>query len=234
MVGHMNLREQADLDFARARRRATFRRLRYRLQKGPGQDRLLCFEDVRRRLGAHGAHGGRVHRGLKTVRLTDMVGSVGRCSEFGGTFLPNKASSGARWKAVDRAFLRAEELPPVSLYKLGDAYFVLDGNHRVSVARFHGAEWMDAEVTEFHVPPPGGGKGRETHGEPSETGGLAMHDWMSSELAKQRRREMVREVELGRLARMARDPRKRRGPVSSLVWELKRAAGRLRKLLRLS
>jgi hypothetical protein len=219
VVIYMNLREQADLDFSRARRRASFRWLRVRLQKGSGQDRLLCFEEARRRIDAPG---GRVHRGLKTVRLTDVVGSVGRCSEFGGTFLPNKASSGARWKAVDRAFLRAEEFPPVSLYKLGDAYFVLDGNHRVSVARFHGAEWIDAEVTEFRAPPPGGGKGRETHGEPSDTGGLAVHDWMASELAKQRRMEMVR------------DPRKRRGPVFSLVWELKRAAGRLRKQLRLS
>lgn len=141
MVGHVNLREQVDLDFARTRRRATFRRFRARLQRSAGQGRLLCFEDARRRLGARG---GRVHRGLKPVRLTDVVGSVGRCSAFDGGFLPSKASTGARWKAVDRAFHRAEELPPVSLYKVGDAYFVLDGNHRVSVARFHGAEWIDA------------------------------------------------------------------------------------------
>jgi hypothetical protein len=146
----MNLREQADLDFTRARRRAAFRRLRARWQKGSGQDRLLCFEDARRKLGAHG---GRVHRGLKPVRLADVVGSVGRCSEFGGTFLPNRASTGARWKAVDLAFRRTEELLPVSLYKVGDAYFVLDGNHRVSVARYHGVEWIDAYVTEFGVRP---------------------------------------------------------------------------------
>lgn len=149
----MNLREQVDLDFARARRRASLRRLRTYLRNGTGRDRLLCFEDARRRLGARG---GRVHRGLKIVRLADVVGSVGRCSEFGGTFLPNRASTAARWKAVDRAFRRTEKLPPVSLYKLGDAYFVLDGHHRVSVARFHGAEWMDAEVTEFRVTPAGG------------------------------------------------------------------------------
>jgi hypothetical protein len=44
------------------------------------------------------------------------------------------------------------ELPPVTLYKLGDDYFVQDGHHRVSVYRFHGVEWLDAEVTEFRVP----------------------------------------------------------------------------------
>ena len=98
----------------------------------------------------------------------------------------------------------------------------------------HGAEWMDAEVTGFLVPPSGGRKGGEVRGESPETGGLAVHDTMAAELAKQRRQEMMREVERNRLARTARGPRKRSlsGPVSSLVWELKRAAARLRKLLR--
>ena len=47
------------------------------------------------------------------------------------------------------AFHRGEDLPPVSLYKLDGAYFVLDGNHRVSVARYHGLRTVEAEVTEF-------------------------------------------------------------------------------------
>ena len=54
-----------------------------------------------------------------------------------------------RWKRIDRAFHRGEALPPVSLYKVGGFYFVLDGHHRVSVARYHGVEWIDADVTEF-------------------------------------------------------------------------------------
>jgi hypothetical protein len=58
---------------------------------------------------------------------------------------------GERWKRIDRAFHRGEELPPVSLYKIGDSYFVADGNHRVSVVRYHGVEWIDAEVTEFRT-----------------------------------------------------------------------------------
>jgi hypothetical protein len=40
-------------------------------------------------------------------------------------------------------------LPAVSLYKIGEHYFVRDGNHRVSVARFHGAAAIDAEVVEI-------------------------------------------------------------------------------------
>jgi hypothetical protein len=54
-----------------------------------------------------------------------------------------------RWKRIDRAFHRGEELPPVSLYKVGGLYFVLDGHHRVSVARHHGVGWIDAYMKEF-------------------------------------------------------------------------------------
>lgn len=90
--------------------------------------------------------------GTRVVRVADVVGSVGRCSEFDRAFLPARRSTGERWKHVDKAFRQAEVFPPVSLYEIGDAYFVLDGNHRVSVARFHGVEWIDAEVTRFGVP----------------------------------------------------------------------------------
>ena len=56
---------------------------------------------------------------------------------------------------------------------------------------------------------------------------------MSLELAKQRREEVMREVELERLAKRLRAVRKRRaGRRSALVWEMKRQAGRLLKLLR--
>jgi hypothetical protein len=61
-----------------------------------------------------------------------------------------------RWKRIDRAFWRSEELPPVSLYKVEGFYFVLDGHHRVSVARYHGVEWIEAYVTEFRTQFPEG------------------------------------------------------------------------------
>jgi hypothetical protein len=80
------------------------------------------------------------------------VGSVGRSKDFDRRFLPLRASTSERWKRVDVAFHRGEDLPPVTLYKLGAAYFVLDGNHRVSVARFHGLRTVEAEVTEFLSP----------------------------------------------------------------------------------
>jgi hypothetical protein len=145
MVGYMSLEEQVDVDFTRARRRVLFRRLMARLRNGPASDRLPCFEDLRQELGAVGG----IRVGRRVVRVEQIAGSVGRSSEFDPLFLPTKASVGERWKRIDRAFHRGEELPPVSLYKIGDSYFVADGNHRVSVARYHGVEWIDAEVTEF-------------------------------------------------------------------------------------
>ena len=147
MVGYMSLEEQVDKDFSLARRKALLGRLGAPLQ---GRDAasgglLLCFDDLRKIRGALG----RVYRGMRTVPVAQIGGSVGRFSEFDSDFMPAKASAEERWKRIDRAFWRGEELPPVSLYKVGGFYFVLDGHHRVSVARFHGVEWIDAYVTEF-------------------------------------------------------------------------------------
>jgi hypothetical protein len=145
MVGHMNLEVQVDADFSRAHRRALLRRIGTRLRSDSASERLLCFDDLRKIPGAMG----RIHRGMRTVLVSQIGGSVGRCSEFDRDFMPTKAGSEERWKRVDRAFHRSEELPPVSLYKVGGFYFVLDGHHRVSVASYHGVEWIDAYVTEF-------------------------------------------------------------------------------------
>jgi hypothetical protein len=140
--------EQVDMDFSRARRRAFLRRILASLRKDPTPNRLLCFEEVRRKAGATS----RVLRGSSTVLLTDIVGSVSRCSELDSAFLPLRGSARTKWERIDRAFHRGEELPPVRLYKIGSSYFALDGNHRVSVARYQGVEFIDAEVTEFTIP----------------------------------------------------------------------------------
>jgi hypothetical protein len=55
-----------------------------------------------------------------------------------------------RWKRIDWAFHCAEDLPPVKLYKLKEAYFAVDGHHRVSVARYHDVPTVEAAVVEFH------------------------------------------------------------------------------------
>jgi hypothetical protein len=145
MVGLTSLEEQVDRDFSRARRKAMLRRIGTRLRRDAASDWLLCFDDLRKIPGALG----RIYRGMRTVPVAQIGGSVGRCSEFDRGFMPARASVGERWKRIDRAFHRSEGLPPVSLYKVGGFYYVLDGHHRVSVARYHGVEWVDAHVTEF-------------------------------------------------------------------------------------
>lgn len=142
----MDLNEQADRDFGRARRKAWLRRLAGRLWREPAsRNTPPSFDETRRSLQAFN----RLRRGVRVVDLDKVVGSVGRRGDFDRAFMLLRASAGERWKRVDLAFHRGEDLPPVSLYGLGDAYFVLDGNHRVSVARFHGLEAVEAEVTEF-------------------------------------------------------------------------------------
>ena len=147
MVGYMSAEEQVDADFSRARRRALLGRIRARLRRDTAPDGLRCFDDVRKLPRAAGG----IHRGMRTVSVGQIGGSAGRCSDFDRNFMPARASVKERWKRIDRAFHRGEALPPVSLYEVGGLYFVLDGHHRVSVARYHGVEWIDADVTEFRV-----------------------------------------------------------------------------------
>ena len=146
MGGYMRIEEQVDADFSHALRRALLRNVRIHLRRDAASDELLlCFDDLRNFPGALW----RIYRGIRTVPVAQIGGSVGRCSEFDRDFMPTKASVEERWKRIDLAFHRGEVLPPVSLYKFGGFYFVLDGHHRVSVAAYHGVKWIDAEVTEF-------------------------------------------------------------------------------------
>jgi hypothetical protein len=143
MIGFMSVEAQAEADFDRARRRAFFRRVVARLRRECS--RLLAFEEVGE---GHSAHNRR-HLGLREVKVSKIVGSVGRQEAFDRGFMPTKASLAERWKRVDQAFHRGLDLPAVRLYKMGDSYFVEDGNHRVSVARYQGVETIEADVTEL-------------------------------------------------------------------------------------
>jgi hypothetical protein len=140
----MDLHEQSDRDFSKARRKAFVRRIGAYLRRDPGSNQLLSFEEVKGALGAVS----QVYLGMREVPVDKIVGSVGRHRDFDRAFLPSKPDLGTRWRRIDEIMHRAEELPPVSLFKIGDAYFVEDGNHRVSVARQQGVEMIDAEVIE--------------------------------------------------------------------------------------
>ena len=145
MIGYVGVDEQVDKDFHRALWRASLRHLRNRVLRRSPRDHVLSFEEAKSAL----TRWSQVHRGMRTVEVEKIVGSVGRCRDFDESFLPVKVSMSGRWGRDDRAYHQGVELPAVSLYKIGDTYFVRDGNHRVSVARYHGAAAIDAEVVEI-------------------------------------------------------------------------------------
>jgi len=147
MIGYMSIEEQVDVDFIRARRRAFLRRVRAFLRDDSPSTAMTSFEEATKMLGGRTG----VRLGRRVVRVDRIVGSVGRSGQFDSGFMPVKRSLEGRWKNVDRAFHGGIELQPVVLNKIGDHYYVLDGNHRVSVARYHRVEMIDAEVTEFRA-----------------------------------------------------------------------------------
>jgi nucleotide-binding universal stress UspA family protein/uncharacterized ParB-like nuclease family protein len=140
----VELKSQAHFD--NARRKAFWRQVVSRLT-GRSND-LLPFDEVQRRLPLQGQR----FRGLQTVPLDRIVGSVGRYRDFDRAFLPRRDHTRSRWVSIDRAHQRQITLPPVDLYQIGEVYFVKDGNHRVSVARERGQDFIDALVTEIDIP----------------------------------------------------------------------------------
>ncbi len=145
MVWRMNFEERVERDFTQARRRALLRRMRARVRKDLASNRLLSFDEVKDSLGVFN----QAYLGMRIVPVAKIVGSLNRYRDFDRAFLPTRAGLEARWKRIDRAYHRREELPSVSLYKIDERYFVVDGNHRVSVARYQGVEMIDAEVIEI-------------------------------------------------------------------------------------
>jgi len=146
MVGYVNMEEQVDFDFTRARHKAFLRRMRARVFGDPWSTRMQSLEDASGGIGAFN----RVRMGRRVVAVEKIVGSVGRFRDFDRDFLPTRQSLETKWKRVDRAYHRGQNLPPVSLFEVDGRYFVEDGNHRVSVARYQGVEWIDAEVRVLH------------------------------------------------------------------------------------
>ena len=89
------------------------------------------------------------YKGVMPIEIDKIIGSEGRYYDFTLAFYPKKDMLRSRWESVDNAHLKNIILPPISVYRLGEYYFVRDGNHRVSVAKMQGVEFIDAEVVEL-------------------------------------------------------------------------------------
>ena len=138
---------QAQADFERAIQRASLHALLATLARRPND--LLPYHEARRDLALEGE----TYRGVRAVALDRIVGSTDRAGDFDRAFRPRRRDAASRWQSVARAHYEGRELPPIRLYQLGDAYFVVDGHHRVSVARAMGQGFIDAEVVEVRARP---------------------------------------------------------------------------------
>jgi hypothetical protein len=141
----ISLTPESAKEFADARRQA-FIEGWFNFFTGRPND-LLSFEEVRQNLRLQDS----AYKGLQEVEVDKIVGSVGRYRDFTRSFLPKSDQSSERWRRVD-AVVHDYGFPPIDVYKVGDVYFVRDGNHRVSIARTHKAETIEAYVIEYKTP----------------------------------------------------------------------------------
>lgn len=134
-------------DFRRARQRAALQEIVARLSGRSAE--LLSYEEISRALKITG----QAERGLREIPLEAIVGSVGRYTDFTRDFLPKQDSDEQRWASVKAATTSATGpgMPPIEVYQIGGAYFVRDGNHRVSIARELGFTHLPAYVTEVRT-----------------------------------------------------------------------------------
>ena len=138
-------RLDAEHEWKRARRKVLYQKVVCRFKECSGD--LLSFEKIRAPLHLDQ----KFYRGLEEILLELIRGSVGRFDDFTSGFLPLKKHMIKRWERVDMAMAQGKT-PPIDLYQVGQVYFVVDGNHRVSVARQHGRLTIEAYVWEFPTP----------------------------------------------------------------------------------
>ncbi len=128
----------------RARRGQAWARLTGRTQV------LLSLKQIRTACAVEAKSDG----GIRTVPISQIRGSEGRSRYFDRDFNPLHDQARGRWLGIARARQQGKALPPVSLVQVGDAYFVLDGHHRISVARALGQTDLEARVTVWLVTVP--------------------------------------------------------------------------------
>lgn len=87
--------------------------------------------------------------GIQEIPLKKIVGSVQKNMDFNIDFIPLNDIIEKRWCNIYVAYCQEESLPPIEVYKIKDEYFVVDGNHRVSVAKALNFLSIEAIVTEF-------------------------------------------------------------------------------------
>ena len=135
---------QAFEDYRKARRSAAIQEVLARIRGNPEDLTLLSYEEVRQQLQAIEKN----IEQLAEIPLDKIVGSVGRYHDFTRRYLPKSSIDQGRWARVMAITKGLSGLPPIDVYRIGEVYFVKDGNHRVSVARQMGNTSIQAYITD--------------------------------------------------------------------------------------
>jgi hypothetical protein len=104
--------------------------------------RLISLDAVTKGIPSNNAH----KNAVQVIPLSHIKGTVNRSDDFDRDFYPRHDRHAARWIKVASLMLKGEILPPVELAQVGNDYFVIDGHHRVSVARMLKYEQIDAVI----------------------------------------------------------------------------------------
>lgn len=131
---------QSEDDFAKARNKAFINEIQHLLS--PEEAKLISLNDVKQMIKPVNE----TYVGMKVIPIAKIVGSEGRYNDFDNNFFPKSSHLKNRWEHVDEAAIQSITLPPIKVYEISGLYFVRDGNHRVSVAKSRGTEFIDAEV----------------------------------------------------------------------------------------
>ena len=131
---------QTEEDFAKARNKAFFNEIQHLLS--PEEASLISLNDVKQLIRPVNE----TYLGMKVIPIDKIIGSEGRYKDFDNNFFPKSSHLRNRWEHVDEAAIKEINLPPIKVYEIAGLYFVRDGNHRVSVAKARGTEFIDAEV----------------------------------------------------------------------------------------
>ena len=109
------------------------------------KENLKSFSEIQKEENAYNS----VNLGIKEVSLDKIVGSVEKYADFDKNFVPKNNVVKQRWINIYIGYTSDSMLPMVILYKIKDNYYVYDGNHRVSVAKFLNFATIEAQVEEF-------------------------------------------------------------------------------------
>lgn len=108
---------------------------------------LIELSEVCARLGLAGGS----DRGVHTIPVDAIVGTVDRCCDFDRCFRARRGDLPRRVAAIARAFPDGA-FPPIDVVQVDRAYFVVDGHKRVAAARSHGIAMIDAHVVRMPSP----------------------------------------------------------------------------------